>query len=138
MPNPQNLRPPWKPGQSGNPGGRPKGRSCTAILNRILDEEAKVKGQASGHGITNREVLVRQLFGDTMKTGHPALYRLLMDLTEQHEDLLDRIKVLEDALQVATDPAARSTTVDTETARRIMRAASGNVGPFDESNDSSQ
>lgn len=22
--NPQNLRPPWKPGQSGNPGGRPK------------------------------------------------------------------------------------------------------------------
>lgn len=30
-PGSQNLRPAWKAGQSGNPGGRPKGTSLTAI-----------------------------------------------------------------------------------------------------------
>lgn len=30
----------WRPGQSGNPGGRPKGRSVVAILRELLDAEA--------------------------------------------------------------------------------------------------
>lgn len=29
----------WKPGQSGNPGGRPKGRSITARLRALLEQE---------------------------------------------------------------------------------------------------
>jgi len=29
----------WKPGQSGNPGGRPKGESITALLRRVLEQE---------------------------------------------------------------------------------------------------
>jgi hypothetical protein len=28
----------FKPGQSGNPGGRPKGRSITAVVRALLDE----------------------------------------------------------------------------------------------------
>ena len=28
----------WKPGQSGNPGGRPKGKSITAELRKLLDK----------------------------------------------------------------------------------------------------
>ena len=32
------LKPPWKPGQSGNPGGRPKGKSITAELRKLLDK----------------------------------------------------------------------------------------------------
>ena len=27
----------WKPGQSGNPGGRPKGKSITAELRKLID-----------------------------------------------------------------------------------------------------
>ncbi len=33
-----NLKPQWKPGQSGNPGGRPKGKSITAELRKLLDK----------------------------------------------------------------------------------------------------
>ncbi len=33
------LGPPWQPGQSGNPSGRPKGVSLTAAIMRVLSEE---------------------------------------------------------------------------------------------------
>lgn len=40
--NPNNLRPPWKPGESGNPGGRPKGytafrKLCRSHTTKALD-----------------------------------------------------------------------------------------------------
>jgi len=39
MPNPENLTP-FKPGQSGNPEGRPKGsRNLSTILKAMLEEE---------------------------------------------------------------------------------------------------
>ncbi len=34
---PQNLRPAWQPGQSGNPNGRPKGPTLTTLIRRALD-----------------------------------------------------------------------------------------------------
>ena len=34
----KHLKPPWKKGQSGNPGGRPKGKSITAELRKLLDK----------------------------------------------------------------------------------------------------
>lgn len=39
-----NLRP-FKPGQSGNPGGRPKGKSLTALLRERLDEVDPATGK---------------------------------------------------------------------------------------------
>lgn len=33
-----NLKPPWKPGQSGNPKGRPKSKSFKGALNKAIDE----------------------------------------------------------------------------------------------------
>lgn len=40
--NTSGLRPPWKKGQSGNPGGRPKGTgSPLATLRRVLAEEGE-------------------------------------------------------------------------------------------------
>lgn len=36
-----NLRPPWKKGESGNPGGRPKGRWLTDELEKQLPPQAK-------------------------------------------------------------------------------------------------
>jgi len=41
MPNPENIKPHrWKPGQSGNPSGKPKGTlSLTNRLRKLLNEE---------------------------------------------------------------------------------------------------
>ncbi|MGO9466539.1 MAG: DUF5681 domain-containing protein [Isosphaeraceae bacterium] len=33
---PGNLQPAWRPGQSGNPNGRPKGQTVTTLLRRAL------------------------------------------------------------------------------------------------------
>ncbi len=45
MSNPATLNPPWKPGQSGNPNGRPKG---SVSLARILKEKlAENDGEAA-------------------------------------------------------------------------------------------
>lgn len=41
--NPDNLRPPWKPGESGNPGGRPQTKPLTDTLRRILEMPADEK-----------------------------------------------------------------------------------------------
>ena len=39
---PERLRPyQFKPGQSGNPNGRPKGRSITSILRELLDQAVR-------------------------------------------------------------------------------------------------
>ena len=37
--NSANLRPPWKPGQSGNPSGRPKRRPITESYIEMADQE---------------------------------------------------------------------------------------------------
>lgn len=36
--NPQNLRPPWPKGTSGNPGGRPQRKRVTDLYEEILDD----------------------------------------------------------------------------------------------------
>ena len=39
MANDENLKPPWKPGESGNPKGRPKGSKNLATIVRDLEDE---------------------------------------------------------------------------------------------------
>lgn len=43
-----NLKPPWKPGESGNANGRPKGASVTAALRRQLNKEGMVRKRPGG------------------------------------------------------------------------------------------
>lgn len=44
MANEQNLKEPWKKGQSGNPKGRPKGAiSISSLLKKVLDRKITVK-----------------------------------------------------------------------------------------------
>jgi len=50
------LMPPWKPGQSGNPGGKQRGPSVTALLHKALAE-----AEGDGTGRTGIQVIVDEL-----------------------------------------------------------------------------
>lgn len=64
----ENLRPPWKPGESGNPGGRPKREPLDAQLRAALEAvEAGGKPLAGGKRVRDAiadVVLERALEGD--------------------------------------------------------------------------
>ena len=53
----QNLRPPWKKGESGNPAGPPKGHVKIATqLRRLLNMDSGEKHQLTGESLTELQV----------------------------------------------------------------------------------
>lgn len=71
--NPANLMPPWKPGQSGNPGGRPKG-SISKYYNLILEEiDPKTKKERA-------EKLARKHIEEA--EANPSFANIVLDRTE--------------------------------------------------------
>lgn len=89
IPPPVHTR--WKPGQSGNPGGRPKGKSPTAELRRIFAEN---DGQAS-------IALARVIAGKALRGDHkfittildrldgPIKQHLSAEIDTRHEEVTD-------------------------------------------------
>lgn len=75
----------FKPGQSGNPKGRPKGaRSASSIATEILNQKLTLK---NGHKITCREALIHRLRENALKGDRHALDRLLaLDANAQIEN----------------------------------------------------
>ena len=72
---PRNLRP-FPKGRSGNPGGRPKGRSLTAILRAELDAPV-----APGSNVTKAEAIAEKLVSLAL-AGDLAAIREVLDRTE--------------------------------------------------------
>jgi hypothetical protein len=70
----------FKPGQSGNPGGRPKGRSLTAILRDVLDGD-ELKGDKDADGKTIGHRLVEAMLTHAID-GDPSLIREILNRTE--------------------------------------------------------
>lgn len=71
--HPATLRPPWKPGESGNPSGRPKRRPITDLYEKQLDqrlpEPLRLKlglqeGATYGHALAFRQVQMA-IMGET-------------------------------------------------------------------------
>ena len=57
----------WKPGQSGNPAGRPKERPIAAELKRLADEKITLKVDGREVTMTRLEALAMQAWGKAMK-----------------------------------------------------------------------
>jgi hypothetical protein len=72
----------WKPGQSGNPNGRPKGQSVTSLLRELLGQEHNKKKLAA--------LLAERLLKDALqgKLGH---IKEVLDRTEGR--VADRVQV---------------------------------------------
>jgi hypothetical protein len=97
----------FKPGQSGNPGGRPKGtQNFKTLLDRILKEEVSLQDGAQSRKITKAEAIMRRLVvgalkGDTRDL--QALFRLA-EQTGQFEEKPD-LKRVERIVVQWVDPA---------------------------------
>ncbi len=81
MPNPENLNPAWKEGQSGNPSGKPKG-----VLNRSTIARKWLEvGEKFKNPITQAEELLTQEDIITLgqikeaRKGNTNAYKALMD-----------------------------------------------------------
>ena len=82
----ENLRPPWKPGESGNPSGRPKRMSISDIyaelLERPLPEEVRRKLKLKpSEGITFAEALALSVLEKALD-GNLAAVREVREATE--------------------------------------------------------
>jgi len=78
-PNPQNLRPAWKKGQTGNPKGRPKLPDIREALAKVLADEkdgmtaleatlAALRAKAVRGDVRAAEVLLDRAFGKAGQT----------------------------------------------------------------------
>lgn len=73
----------FRPGQSGNPGGRPKGRSLTALIREALERE-QVAPESEGGGSTGKtgaEALAEVIVGRALK-GQFLFAKEVLDRTE--------------------------------------------------------
>ncbi len=71
--NTTNLRPPFKPGQSGNPKGRKKGKTLTTILREALDK-TDIGGKPIPNGWTAAEYFVQIMISLACK-GDPLMIK---------------------------------------------------------------
>ena len=67
----------FKPGQSGNPNGRPPRPSLESLVRDVMDEEIQVKVAGQDVTITKREAIARIVIEDTLKRKTPILKELL-------------------------------------------------------------
>ena len=65
----------WKPGQSGNPGGKPKGESITAKLRKVLDQPYTPDGKTVADHIV--DTIVNEILKGKNGFNTPLLKELL-------------------------------------------------------------
>ena len=78
---PQHTR--FKPGQSGNPRGRPKAeKSLGAALNDALKAKVKLRGNGKERGVSSRDAYFIRVVMDAIQ-GKASAQRLLLALMER-------------------------------------------------------
>ena len=107
MANPIDNLTPWKKGQSGNPGGRPKGKlNLNAMLEKFMENEIdtpKGKKQAA-------ELFIEGLFKNALKGNSTAINQIIDRLAGKVKDQIKQdIKmdgvIFSDAEKTDTDNA---------------------------------
>lgn len=90
-PNPQNLRPPWKPGESGNPNGQARGEKFETTLRRYLERDAveveklvaiAISQPGKLEGISFQDALVLRTLGAYYNEPNGAFFTTLRETKE--------------------------------------------------------
>jgi hypothetical protein len=88
----------WKPGQSGNPKGRPKGsRPVGAILQEIIQQKVPVTENGKTRRIPALEVMLRRLANDAMRSDQKAI-KFLLSLVDRYAESPETALQLRDML----------------------------------------
>ena len=84
----------FKPGQSGNPRGRPRGsRNVKTIVQEFARERHKVKEGGRRRSVTTLELLLRLLIGMSL-TGDVRASKLLDRLRDQYDPVMKDLEYL--------------------------------------------
>jgi hypothetical protein len=76
----------FRPGNSGNPKGRPKGsRSIAAFLKEAIEQKVAVTENGKTRRISALEVMLRRLVNDAMRSDPRAL-KLLLPLIDRYSE----------------------------------------------------
>jgi hypothetical protein len=75
----------WKPGESGNPSGRPKSRSLTAILREVLDG-TELCGQPVPGNRTVAQALIESLVANAIKGDSVIAREILLRIEGKPRD----------------------------------------------------
>ena len=77
MANEQNLRPPWKPGESGNPKGKAVGtKSITTLIREALEEVVKLK---DGTESVAKRLLVKRILDKAIDKGDVRMIQMIWE-----------------------------------------------------------
>jgi hypothetical protein len=76
----------FKPGESGNPKGRPKGtRPVGSMLRDIIQQKVAVTEGGKTRRLSAREVMFRRLANDAMRSDQKAI-KLLLSLVDRYSE----------------------------------------------------
>lgn len=90
----------WKPGQSGNPAGRPKRKTLIEEIASVLEEQIEIGGRV----VTKQEALARVLVTEMLKGNPRALEAYLSRVAPQ----LKRVEIVGDPQASTTDRIVRA------------------------------
>lgn len=80
----------FKPGQSGNPNGRPKGaRSFKTALSKELETKLEIKEAGKAKKVSKLEAVAKRLVTDALNGNAKALTELLRQLNLHFEEVPD-------------------------------------------------
>lgn len=118
--NTTGLASPWKPGQSGNPKGRPKRKTLTERMleeldKPVRDKQGKPVKDDDGNVLTKYDLLVQKRVDDAIRTG-----ALFVEVGDRIDPKPKRVELRVDPRDPDEDPEA-----DDRTIREILARHEG-------------
>jgi hypothetical protein len=91
----------WKPGQSGNPRGRPRGsKNLSTMLMEELNEKVKIQRNGGTQSVTKRQVIVKRLVNNAVNGDWKATNLVLDHDREPSPDFSATKKTFEERVNI--------------------------------------